>query len=537
MTTPSRRLGEFLVGRKVLSRDALEEMLAREETDGVPLPRLLTSSGLVGEKDLVAAVAHQVGMRFVDLTETNIDPALDGLLPAHLARSLLAVAVRAEGDDLVVAMADPSQIEAVRKCAETEGWNVVAAVAERGELRRVLDGMYGRESTVAVRSVADEHEITVALDAEVAPVGVAPRFLGESTPDELHVDDLLERVLDLGGSDLHLTTGTHPNVRVHGELKPLTEFPVMNGSEIRRMVYGILTQKQRERFETELELDTSHSIPGRCRFRVNVFLQRDSVGAVMRTIPFEIVALEKLGLPAAVLGLANLPRGLVFVTGPTGSGKSTTLASLLDIINSTKPVHIMTVEDPIEFLHQHKMAVVNQREVGEDTFSFSRALKHVLRQDPDVILVGEMRDLETISTALTAAETGHLVFATLHTQDAPQSIDRVIDVFPPEQQQQVRVQLAATLQAVITQQLVPTTQRGGRVVAGEVLIVTPAVRNLIREGKVHQIYSAMQAGGRYGMQTMDQSLAKLVTAGTIAMESAVERCANEDDLKRLVGVK
>jgi len=362
-------------------------------------------------------------------------------------------------------------------------------------------------------------------------------LLGETTPDELHVDDLLERVLDLGGSDLHLSSGAHPTVRVHGELKALTEFPVMNGSEIRRMVYAVLTQKQRERFETELELDTSHSIPGRCRFRVNVFQQRDSVGAVMRTIPFEIVALEQLNLPAAVLGLADLPRGLVFVTGPTGSGKSTTLASLLDIINTSKPVHIMTVEDPIEFLHTHKLSVVNQREVGEDTFSFSRALKHVLRQDPDVILVGEMRDLETISTALTAAETGHLVFATLHTQDAPQSIDRVIDVFPPEQQQQVRVQLAATLQAVVTQQLVPTAQGGGRVAAAEVLIVTPAVRNLIREGKVHQIYSAMQSGGRYGMQTMDQSLALLVTARAITMETAIERCANEDDLKRLVGGK
>jgi twitching motility protein PilT len=535
MNTPSRRLGEFLVERKVLSRDALEEMLARETADGVPLPRLLTSSGLVGEKDLVAAVAHQVGMRFVDLTETPIDPACDSLLPADLARSLTAVAVRAEGDDLVVAMADPSQIDALRQSPELEGWNPVAAVAERSELRRAIEAMYGRPPAES-RPPGGE-DITVTLVDEPRFTARPPVALGETTADELHVDDLLERVLDLGGSDLHLATGAHPMVRVHGELKALTEFPVMNGSDIRRMVYAILTQKQRERFESELELDTSHSIPGRCRFRVNVFQQRDSLGAVMRTIPFEIVPLEDLGLPPAVRGLAELPRGLVFVTGPTGSGKSTTLASLVNIINSTKPVHIMTVEDPIEFLHEHKLAVVNQREVGEDTFSFSRALKHVLRQDPDVILVGEMRDLETISTALTAAETGHLVFATLHTQDAPQSIDRVIDVFPPEQQQQVRVQLAATLQAVVTQQLVPTERRGGRVVAGEVLIATPAVRNLIREGKVHQIYSAMQAGGRYGMQTMDQSLAQLVTAGAISMETAVERCANEDDLKRLVGAK
>ena len=537
MNPASRRLGEFLVERKVLSRDSLEDMLAREQAEEVPLPRLLISSGLVGEKDLVAAVANQVGMRFVDLIDTQIAPEFDGLLPTDLARSLLAVAVGAEGGDLIVAMADPSQIEAVRQCPEIAGWNAVAAVAERSELRRVVDAMYGRARTGETRPPGESHDIMVALDEEPRPSMLAPRMLGETTPDELHVDDLLERVLDLGGSDLHLSSGTHPNVRVHGELKPLTEFPVMNGSEIRRMVYAVPTQKQRERFETELELDTSHSIPGRCRFRVNVFQQRDSVGAVMRTIPFEIVPLDQLGLPDAVLGLATLPRGLVFVTGPTGSGKSTTLASLIDIINTTKPVHIMTVEDPIEFLHTHKLSVVNQREVGEDTFSFSRALKHVLRQDPDVILVGEMRDLETISTALTAAETGHLVFATLHTQDAPQSIDRVIDVFPPEQQQQVRVQLAATLQGVVTQQLVPTAQRGGRAAAAEVLIVTPAVRNLIREGKVHQIYSAMQAGGRYGMQTMDQSLAHLVTVRTITMETALERCANEDDLKRLVGAK
>jgi twitching motility protein PilT len=257
------------------------------------------------------------------------------------------------------------------------------------------------------------------------------------------------------------------------------------------------------------------------------------MGAVMRTIPWEIVPLQKLGLPEAVATFADMPRGLVLVCGPTGSGKSTTLASLVDIINSTKPCHIMTVEDPIEFLHQHKMAVVNQREVGEDTHTFAKALKHVLRQDPDVILVGEMRDLETISTALTAAETGHLVFATLHTQDAPQSIDRVIDVFPSHQQQQIRVQLAAALQGVVCQQLVPRSGGRGRAVCSEVLVATPAVRNLIREGKTHQIYSSMQAGGRYGMQTMDQSLAGLVRAGEITMDAAVERCASEDDLRRL----
>ena len=344
----------------------------------------------------------------------------------------------------------------------------------------------------------------------------------------------LAQVVELRGSDLHLAVGLPPCARVDGSLRPLEGYQPLNGSEIRRMVFAILTQRQRERFEAELELDTSHSIPGLGRFRVNVFLQRDSVGAVMRVIPNEVVPFESLGLPQSVVQFSQLPRGLVLVCGPTGSGKSTTLASLVDIINTYKSVHIMTVEDPIEFLHTHKRAVVNQREVGEDTQSFAQALKHVLRQDPDVILVGEMRDLETISTALTAAETGHLVFATLHTQDAPQSIDRIIDVFPPHQQQQIRVQLASALQGVVCQQLLQKTGSLGRSVAAEVLVATPGVRNLIREGKTHQIYSAMQAGAQYGMQTMDQSLASLVRSGKVAMGTAVERSSNEDDMRRLV---
>jgi twitching motility protein PilT len=300
------------------------------------------------------------------------------------------------------------------------------------------------------------------------------------------------------------------------------------------MVYSIISQKQREKFENDLELDTSYALPGKGRFRVNVLLQRDSVGCVMRAIPYEIVDFDRLGVPPAVKTWAYLPRGLVLVTGPTGSGKSTTLASLIDIVNRERSVHIMTVEDPIEFLHHHKRSIINQREVGQDTHSFANALKHVLRQDPDVILVGEMRDLETISTALTASETGHLVFATLHTQDAPQSIDRVIDVFPSHQQQQVRVQLAAALQGICTQQLIPNRDGTGRAIACEVMVATPAIRNLIREGKTHQIYSMLQAGGKYGMVTMDMSLAQLVRAGKISLEMAQERCANEEDLRRLI---
>jgi twitching motility protein PilT len=543
MLSPSRRLGEFLVDRKVLSRHDLEVMLDREDHEGIPLPRLLAAEGVVSEKDLMAAVAHQVGMPFVDLDEATIEPSVDRLIPAELARASLAVAVEARGSELVVAMADPGDSAAVLALEEATGWKVLPAIAEREELRRLLDAMYGKAPSTsgngggrAAHTGTDEFEISVA-DEPLPATGpeVIGRLGDESKAGDLHVNDLLERVVDLGGSDLHLTSGVPPTVRVNGELKPLTEFPVMNGSEIRRMIYAILTQKQREKFEAEMELDTSHAIAGMGRFRVNVFLQRDSMGSVMRVIPFDIVPFENLALPPAVAGLAELPRGLVLVTGPTGSGKSTTLASLIDIINTDKPVHIMTVEDPIEFLHKHKRAVVNQREIGEDTTSFASALKHVLRQDPDVILVGEMRDLETIQTALTAAETGHLVFATLHTQDAPQSVDRVIDVFPAHQQQQIRVQLAASLQGVVTQQLVPRRGGGGRAVASELLIATPAVRNLIRDGKTHQIYSSMQAGGKYGMQTMDQSLANLLQGGVIDLGTALERCANEEDLRRLSG--
>jgi twitching motility protein PilT len=365
------------------------------------------------------------------------------------------------------------------------------------------------------------------------PTGVGLRDAGPGS--RVQVAELLDRVLELGASDLHLTAGARPTVRVNGRLGQLEEHPVLLPAETRAMVYSILTQRQRERLEGEQELDCAHALPGKARFRLNVYFQRDSIGAAFRLIPQEIKPLEALGIPPQVAGLSRLPRGFVLVTGPTGSGKSTTLASLVDLANRERADHIMTVEDPIEFLHTHKQCLVNQREVGEDTKSFASALKHVLRQDPDIILVGELRDLETISIALTAAETGHLVFATLHTQDAPQTIDRVIDVFPTNQQQQVRVQLAGALQGVICQQLVPSADGGGRAVAVEIMMATPAIRNLIREGKTHQVYSAMQAGGRHGMQTMDQSLADLVRRGQITYDLGLERCHHAEDYARLCG--
>jgi len=348
------------------------------------------------------------------------------------------------------------------------------------------------------------------------------------------LSDYLFDAIEMGASDLHVTAGLPPMVRVSGAVRPL-DYPPFTPSATRDMIYDILSNDQRQRLENDWELDFSYTLPATARFRVNIYFQKGALGAAFRAIPQDVLSLSSLGLPKAVNDLTEKPRGLVLVTGPTGSGKSTTLAAMIDRINESRSEHIMSVEDPIEFLHQHKKCIVNQREVNQDTRSFAQALKHVLRQDPDVILVGEMRDLETISLAVTAAETGHLVFGTLHTQDAPQTVDRIIDVFPPHQQHQIRAQLANALQGVLTQTLIPRRDGKGRVVACEVLVPTPGVRNLIREAKNHQIYSAMQTGGKFGMQTMDAALVDLVRRGLISQEEAEKRSSNPEELRRLAG--
>jgi twitching motility protein PilT len=344
----------------------------------------------------------------------------------------------------------------------------------------------------------------------------------------------LHEVVYQRASDLHITVGAPPMVRVDGGLRPAATSEPWNHERTREALMSLLTDPLRERFEREHELDFAFTISANARFRVNLYQQRGSYGGAFRLIPTEIKQLDELGVPEAVGAFAGLPRGLVLVTGPTGSGKSTTLAALIDLVNSTRADHIVTVEDPIEFMHVHKKSIVNQREVGQDTHSFNNALKHVLRQDPDVILIGELRDLETISVALTAAETGHLVFATLHTQDAPQTIDRVIDVFPPHQQDQVRAQLAGTLQGVVSQTLLKRASGRGRVVATEILMMNPAIANVIREGKTYQIASMMQAGRESGMRTMDQHLAELVNSGVITRRAAMEKAHDKEGIARLI---
>ncbi len=352
---------------------------------------------------------------------------------------------------------------------------------------------------------------------------------------QLTLPDLLKKMTDLSGSDLHLSTNSPPQVRVHGHLSPLPGFGPLSPSDTKRLAYSVLTDAQKHRFEENLELDFSFGLKGMSRFRANLFNQKGAVGAVFRAIPYEIKTFDALGLPTVVSDMCKKPRGLVLVTGPTGSGKSTTLASMVDKVNIDRHDHILTIEDPIEFLHNHKNCVVNQREVAADTHSFGAALRTALRQDPDVVLVGEMRDLETIEMALRIAETGHLTFATLHTNSAYSTINRIIDVFPAGQQAQIRTQLSLVLEGILCQALVPKATGDGRVMALEVLVPNAAIRNLIREDKIHQIYSMMQTGqDKYGMQTFNQSLATLHHKRQITLETAMQRSSNPDELRELI---
>jgi twitching motility protein PilT len=353
------------------------------------------------------------------------------------------------------------------------------------------------------------------------------------TLEDLHIDELLHIVVDRNCSDLHISVNSEPVIREDGALKRLN-FEKFSPQQTQRMMYEIISDENINRFETTLELDFSYQLPRRARFRVNMYRDKGAVAAAFRLIPQKIPTVRDLNLPPLLETLTDRPRGLILVTGPTGSGKSTSLAAMVNHININRAVHIITIEDPIEYLHTHKQSIINQREVGADTRSFANALRASLREDPDVLLVGEMRDMETISLAITAAETGHLVFATLHTNNAAESVDRMIDVFPPGQQEQIRVQLSNNLQAIISQQLLPRAGQSGRVPANEIMLASPAIRNLIREAKSHQITSMIQTSGNMGMITMDQTLRDLYLKGFITLEQAFERCTNPEELRKMI---
>ena len=591
----SKRLAETLVGAGRIPGDTAAAMLSEAASSGRPVAAVLADRGLVEPAVSLSELARISGIPSVDISEKRPMGEAFRLVPELFARELTAIGYKLEGEHLTLACAEPIDVAQQREISAFLGVEVAGCLlANPVAIEHLMNAVYpklssdekvaatasaattgGLGATQATGSMmnspaqvpepamagtqlphgvssngspephydANDWQADYGVDVRRATLPAASGgmpdiepFTPTLNPDgTLDIDELLTYAVRNGASDLHLANQLPPAIRIDGSLRPIEGLARVDNEQIREMVYRILTQSLRERFEAEKELDTAHTIMGVGRFRVNLFQQRGSIGTVMRAIPHEIPPFDTLGLPPIIPSLAELRRGLVLVTGPTGSGKSTTLASLINIINLSKPLHIVTIEDPIEFLHTHNRSIVNQREVGADTKSFAEALRHVLRQDPDVILIGEMRDPETIATALTAAETGHLVFSTLNNQDDPQTIYRIIDVFPSSQQDQIRIQLAGSLEAVVTQQLVLSATGYGRTPVAEIMLCNPAIRNLIRSRKTHQIYSLVQTGAAAGMQTMDQGLAKAVRAGAITEAMAFDRCHDPSELRDYLG--
>ncbi|WCO66834.1 PilT/PilU family type 4a pilus ATPase [Iamia majanohamensis] len=513
LASQGRRFVEALVARHVITKQTAQEVLGEAATSGEPVDALVRRHAELGDKDLAIGHAAASGLRFVDLEDAVVNPEALAAVPRELADAHGVLGLDVDGHRVTVAFpmpADGEVMHAVSEALSQAGYEVDAVAGERAEIASAAAQLTGGPGAGGAATIV-------------------------SAPEKRLVA-LIERTLELGASDLHLAADEQPFVRILGELVRMPESERLGAAEVRDMAMSIINGRQRARFEERRELDLAYAIPGRLRLRVNLYVQKGAVGMALRLIPFEVVPFDHIGMPPVVASLADLPRGLVLVTGPTGSGKSTTLASVIDLVNQRRQAHVVTIEDPIEFVHTSKTALVNQREVGDDTDGFNVALTQALRQDPDVVLVGEMRDLETVSTAITAAETGHLVFATLHTQDSSQTVDRIVDVFPPEQQAQVRTQLAATLQGIVAQQLLPTTDGRRRVPACEILLATPALRALIRDGKVHQIPNTITSGRKLGMQTLDESLADLVRSGAVDPHEAVKRARDPQGLSTSLGL-
>jgi twitching motility protein PilT len=525
-------LAQLLERRGLVPPDILQAAIRRAEELHEWLGQVTVDDHLLTEDELAAALAEETGLARVDLSAFSPDPAAMRCVTQDLClrRRLLPLAV--EHGALIVAVGNPLDAELCSMLGAETDRQVVMRVAPALTLQRTTVEWF--REVESAREVASRQETPESLPGGTAAAATSPRDDDSIYP--LSLDELLTTMAQKGASDLHLAVPSPPLIRVDGELRSVNDRG-LRPRDTQELIYAILSDWQVSQFEEHRELDLGYGIPGVGRFRINVFRQRGSIAAVLRAIPHTIPTLDGLGMPPVVKQLTSLHSGLILVTGPTGSGKSTTQAAIINEINSHRRAHIITIEDPIEFLHSPKQSQINQREIGTDTDSFSIALRYVLRQDPDVILIGEMRDLDTIRAALTAAETGHLVIATLHTNSAGQTIDRIIDVFPPEQQEQVRSQLANVLEAVLTQTLLPHVDGRGRCCAQEILLATSGVRSLIREGKVYQIPSQIQVGGKQGMQTMDQALKNLVLQNKVAVHEAAARSTDPHDFERLLTIK